>query len=193
MLETTYMGPQMADPHLTIKIVQSYVRHHTIGAGQVSELIASVHGALSRLGRPSHPEEALAPAVPVRQSVRHDYVVCLDCGYRGKMLRRHIGKRHGLSPQEYLTRWGLRTNHPLTAPGYTEHCSARAKQSGLGRKTGAGPSRIATPAAAANVDPKSEAKPGRRRSTRSSKSNVAQEAATAPVPTKKTRSRARAS
>jgi ROS/MUCR transcriptional regulator protein len=33
------------------------------------------------------------------------------CG--GKTLRRHISTRHGLSPDEYRRRWGLRSNHPL--------------------------------------------------------------------------------
>jgi len=40
-------------------------------------------------------------------------LVCLDCGYRGKTLRRHISTRHGLSPDEYRRGWGLRSNHPL--------------------------------------------------------------------------------
>src|SRR5215467_14031943 len=103
------------DPHLTARIVESYVRHHTVGTGQVSELITSVHGALAQLGRPSQPEEALTPAVSIRQSVRQDYVVCLDCGYRAKTLSRHISTRHSLSRDEYLKRWGLRKDHPLTA------------------------------------------------------------------------------
>jgi predicted transcriptional regulator len=110
MLETTDTNPQMVDPHLTTKIVQSYVQHHAVGAGQVSELITSVHGALSQVLRPNQPENVLTPAVPVRQSVRHDYVVCLDCGYRGRMLRRHISTRHGLNPDEYLKRWGCGGN-----------------------------------------------------------------------------------
>jgi hypothetical protein len=70
----------------------------------------------------------------VRQSVRHDYVVCLDCGHRGRTLRRHISTRHGLSRDEYLRRWGLQPDHPLTAPAYSEHRSTLAKQFGLGRK-----------------------------------------------------------
>src|SRR5215831_2510114 len=46
----------------------------------------------------------------------HDHVVCLDCGYRGKTLRRHIASRHGLTRDDYLKRWGLKSDHPLTAP-----------------------------------------------------------------------------
>ena len=89
------VGPQKVDPHLTAKIVRSYVRHHTVGAGEVSELITSVHEALAELGQPNQPDEVPTPAVPVRRSVHQDYVVCLDCGYKGKMLLRHISQQHG--------------------------------------------------------------------------------------------------
>ena len=73
------MNNEVLDPHLTTKIVTSYVRHHTVGTDQVSELISSVHRALGQLGRPVQPQEVLTPAVSVRRSVHHDYVVCLDC------------------------------------------------------------------------------------------------------------------
>jgi predicted transcriptional regulator len=93
-----------------------------------------VHRSLRELGRQAPVEEVLTPAVSLRQSVRQDYVVCLDCGYRGKTLRRHVSTRHGLSRVEYLQRWGLQNDHPLTAPAYSEHRSTLAKQLGLGRK-----------------------------------------------------------
>ena len=114
------MNNEVLDPHLTTKIVSSYVRHHMVGADQVSDLITSVHRALGQLGQPVEPREVLTPAVSVRRSVHHDYVVCLDCGYRGKTLRRHITTRHGLSRDDYLKRWKLKSDHPLTAPSYTE-------------------------------------------------------------------------
>ena len=134
MNEESTMNNEVVDPHLTTKIVTSYVRHHTIGLDRVSELITSVHRALGGLGQPVHPQEVLIPAVTARRSVHHDYVVCLDCGYRGKMLRRHITTRHGLSRDDYLKRWGLKRDHPLTAPGYSERRSMLAKERGLGRK-----------------------------------------------------------
>jgi predicted transcriptional regulator len=194
MPETTVMDPQKVDPHLTSKIVRSYVKHHTVGTGQVSELITSVHGALSQLGRPNQHQEVLTPAVSVRQSVRHDYVVCLDCGYRGKTLRRHITAQHGLSRDQYRQRWGLRSNHPLTAPAYSEQRSTMAKAVGLGQKTKAGVASAAAPAVpvSADADSKSEAKPIRRRSNRStSKSDLASEAAAENTPTRSRRSRSR--
>jgi len=128
------MSDEVLDPHLTTKIVTSYVSHNTIAADQVSDLISSVHRALGRLGQPAQPQDVLTPVVSVRRSVHHDYVVCLDCGYRGKTLRRHIATRHGLNRDEYLKRWGLKADHPLTAPGYSEQRSALAKELGFGRK-----------------------------------------------------------
>ena len=128
------MDAQTVNPLLTAKIVGSYLRHHTVGASELPDLIATVHRSLRELGRQAPVEEVLTPAVSVRQSVRPDYVVCLDCGYRGKTLRRHISSRHGLNRDEYLRRWGLRPDHPLTAPAYSERRSTLAKQLGLGRK-----------------------------------------------------------
>ena len=136
------MDAQTVNPLLTAKIVGSYLRHHTVGTSELPDLIATVHRSLRELGRQAPVEEVLTPAVSVRQSVRHDYVVCLECGYRGKTLRRHLNSRHGLNRAEYLRRWGLQPDHPLTAPAYSEHRSSLAKQLGLGRK----PKAEATPA-----------------------------------------------
>ena len=163
------MDIETVDPLLTAKIVGSYVRHHRLGPDQLPDLITSVHRALNELGQPNPPEEVLTPAVSVRQSVRHDYVVCLDCGYRGQMLRGHINRQHGLSRDEYLKRWGLRHDHPLTAPAYSERRSTLAKDIGLGRKATAEVAPAATDPVSppADADVKSEAKPTRRGRPRS--------------------------
>jgi predicted transcriptional regulator len=129
------VNTERVSPHLTAEIVRGYVRHHRLGPDQLPDLIASVHRAMGQLGQPPEPEEVRTPAVSVRRSVHRDYVVCLDCGYRGKTLRRHLGTRHGLNADEYRQRWGLRTNHPLTAPAYSEHRSTLAKELGLGRRS----------------------------------------------------------
>lgn len=123
------------------KIIASYVGNHTLAPEQLSALIISVQQAISQLGKPVEPEPARTPAVPVRRSVQRDHVVCLECGFKGKTLRRHLGMRHGLQVTEYLRRWDLSSDHPLTAPAYSEQRSAMAKQLGLGRKRSRGRTR----------------------------------------------------
>jgi predicted transcriptional regulator len=188
------MDAQSVNPLLTTKIVGSYLRHHTVGASQLRDLITTVHRSLSEAERPSPPEVLLTPAVSVRQSVRHDYVVCLDCGYRGQTLRRHISSRHGLSRDEYLKRWGLQHDHPLTAPAYSEHRSTLAKQLGLGRKpkTDAAVTSMPVEPAASGVDEAVQENPKPRRTTRSgSKSDVVDKAALEPTKTRQRRPRSR--
>jgi predicted transcriptional regulator len=168
---------------LTARIVRGYVQHHSLGPDQLPDLIASIHRTFGQLGRPPEPDEVLIPAVSVRRSVHRDYVICLDCGYRGKTLRRHIATRHGLSADEYRQRWVLRSDHPLTAPAYSEHRSTLAKQLGLGRKSTAAvvPATATVEPAAANVEQQVDAspKPGRTRRSRS-QSDVVHETAAEP-------------
>jgi predicted transcriptional regulator len=179
------MDAQSVNSLLTAKIVGSYLRHHTVGAGQLPDLITTVHQSLGQLGRQVPVEEVLTPAVSMRQSVRHDYVVCLECGYRGKTLRRHISTRHGLSRGGYLQRWGLQHDHPLTAPAYSERRSTLAKQLGLGRKPKADAASPPIPAesATANVEEQVGPNPKPKRTTRSgSKSDAVAEGASEPKP-----------
>ena len=51
------MNNEVVDPHLTTKIVSSYVRYHAVGVTQVSELITSVHRALAQFGQPIQPNK----------------------------------------------------------------------------------------------------------------------------------------
>jgi len=189
------MNTEEISPHITAMIVSSYVRHHTVGANQLSDLITTVHRAIGQLRQPVQPEEVLVPAVSVRRSVHHDYVVCLDCGYRGKTLRRHISTRHGLTRNEYLMRWSLPSDHRLTAPAYSDRRSEMAKSLGLGRK----PRAVVAPAvpstaapAPAEDDRGSGATPTRRRRSRAAakSADVANEAVAA-TPARKRRPRSR--
>jgi predicted transcriptional regulator len=128
--EAKYQG---AYPQLVTKIIASYVSHHNVSPEQIPDLINSVHRTFDNLGKPTEPTGVLTPAVPVRRSVQRDAVVCLDCGWKGKMLRRHLSTRHGLTGEQYLKRWSLPSDHPLTAPTYSEQRSSLAKELGLGR------------------------------------------------------------
>jgi predicted transcriptional regulator len=126
--------PQAVDLSLVVRIVRSYVAQNAIGIDQLAGLIAEVHRSLSGLGKSAPPPGPLVPAVSIRGSVQRDYVVCLECGFHGRAIRRHLSIRHGLTPGQYRGRWKLSADHPITAPAYSERRSTMAKQIGLGRK-----------------------------------------------------------
>jgi len=119
---------------LAAKIAAAYVRRNQIGSDQLATLISTVHQALVGLGKAATEAEVeRTPAVPIRRSVHRDYVVCLECGWRGQMLRRHLATSHGSTVEQYRVQWNLPREHPMTAPGYSERRSTLAKQIGLGR------------------------------------------------------------
>lgn len=127
--------PGSANRELATEIVAAYVRRNQITSDQLPTLIKTVHQVLSRLGAPAEvvgPEHA--PAVPIRRSVTRDVVVCLECGWKGSMLRRHLMTRHELGVDQYRSRWKLSLDHPITAPGYSERRSAMARRLGLGQR-----------------------------------------------------------
>jgi predicted transcriptional regulator len=121
------------DPRLIAEIVCGYVSHNSVAASDLPNLITVVHRSLAELGQPAEIRKTSAPAVAINRSHGRDFVICLECGWRGKTLRRHFTARHGLSSRDYRARWNLRDTHPLTAPAYSEHRSLLAKQLGLGQ------------------------------------------------------------
>src|SRR5438445_1542816 len=128
------LPPPTLDRELTTNIVAAYVRHSQIGSDQLGTFISTVHQALTSLGKPAAELNGeRTPAVPIRRSVHRDYVVCLECGWRGQMLKRHVATGHGLTVEQYRARWNLTREHPMTAPGYSEQRSSLSKQIGLGR------------------------------------------------------------
>ena len=118
------------------QIVAAYLRKNSVGLSDVPTVIAQVYQSLTDLTQP--PPAEPEPAVPIRRSVTPEYVVCLDCGAKSKMLRRHLTSAHNLTPAEYRERWKLPADHPLVAPRYAAARSELAKAAGLGTRHGRG-------------------------------------------------------
>lgn len=120
---------------LTAKLVAAYLGNTTIAIGDVPTLIASTYAALVNTASPEPaPAEPQPPAVSVKKSVTADAIVCLECGKRQKMLKRHLHTAHGLSVEDYRSKWSLPADYPMVAPDYAARRSQLAIDHGLGRK-----------------------------------------------------------
>lgn len=122
---------------LTSDIVAAHVSNNDVAVTDVPGLITSVYSALAKLGETPVVEETRPqPAVAVRNSVKPDYIVCLEDGKKLKMLKRYLRTNYNMSPEEYRARWGLAADYPMVAPNYAAKRRDLAKQIGLGRKPG---------------------------------------------------------
>lgn len=131
---------------LTADIVAAHVGHNRIGTEDLPALIANVHAALTGLDKAPAEETATEqkPAVPIRSSVKPDYIVCLEDGRKLTMLKRYLQTRYNMTPQQYRQKWKLPADYPMVAPNYADRRRDLAKAMGLGQKVKASD----TPAAA---------------------------------------------
>lgn len=103
-------------------------------AAELPALINQVNQALTGLGQPLAQPAMLTPAVPVKRAVQDASITCLDCGFKAKMLKRHLMTAHGMTDDEYRTRWGLPRDYPMVARNYSARRSELAKALGLGQR-----------------------------------------------------------
>jgi predicted transcriptional regulator len=118
------------------EIVAAYLRRNSVAATDVPAVIVQVYQALAGIGRaqPGTEETGMKPAVPIRRSVTNEFLTCLECGAKAKMLRRHLKATHNLTTDDYRARWNLPLDYPVVAPNYRARRSEIAKTFGLGRR-----------------------------------------------------------
>jgi predicted transcriptional regulator len=134
-------------------------------AGEVPDFLRAMHEAVAGLSVPTQSAEQPkteaehVPAVSARKSLAsRDHIISLVDGKPYKSLRRHLSK-HGMTPDDYRKRYGLKADYPMVAPAYADQRREMAKKIGLGRK----PKQPADEGEQALA-----AKPTRRRSAKSS-------------------------
>ncbi|HEY0413233.1 MAG TPA: MucR family transcriptional regulator [Allosphingosinicella sp.] len=134
---------------LTADIVAAHVAYNRVAVGEIGDLVAQVHGALTGLGAPPPAppqDDRKVGAVSVRASVKPDHLVCLACGRKQKTLKRHLATAHRLTPAQYRADYRLPDSYPMVAPDYARQRREMAIKIGLGQK-GRGRRKAAKPAA----------------------------------------------
>ncbi|MDZ7895018.1 MAG: MucR family transcriptional regulator [Sphingobium sp.] len=110
------------------------------GEGQLADGMAVATGSRLSGGdpAPARRSEPQQPALPIRQSVKPDYIACLECGERHTKLRAHLTSAHQIAKADYLAKWKLPADYPLVAPNFAQAQYERARKLGLkGPKGGA--------------------------------------------------------
>lgn len=68
-----------------------------------------------------HPLSSSSSAYPATNTHRvRGQLTCLECGKEMGLLRRHLVKEHGMSPEEYRRKWGLPESFEFSSVAYQE-------------------------------------------------------------------------
>lgn len=123
----------------TAEIAAAFAANQRCTAEELAALVPAIYRELAGLGptpEPVAPEEPIyQPAVSVRSSIKPDCLISLIDGKAYKSLKRHLSG-HGLTPEQYRERYGLKPDYPMVAASYSETRRMLAKKIGLGRKPG---------------------------------------------------------
>ena len=143
----------------TSQIVSAYIANRGSEELNLTALTSDVYATLRNLASADAAQHSTnvtggsnrKPVVSVEDSVKADYLVCLEDGTRVKMLKRHLKTAYGMSPEQYRARWDLPATYPMVAPNYAKVRSNLAKQIGLGRRSSLSVAKARMNAAAANL------------------------------------------
>lgn len=149
---------------MTADLVAAFVSNNSVPAAELPILLVQVHGAFVSLSAPPAAEagseiEKPTPA-QIKKSITPDALISFVDGKPYRTLKRHLSV-HGLSIDEYRTRYGLPSDYPAVAANFSAARSALAKQLGLGNQR-----RKAEPAPEPALEPTTASKPKRPGRTR---------------------------
>ena len=151
--EETALNPVELATELTIAWLGN--QNNRVAAEEVPAFLRTMHATLTELssGTSSEavaeeaPSAEFTPAVSVRKSLgSKDHIISLIDGKPYRTLRRHLST-HGLTPEEYRSRYNLKPDYPMVAESYSAQRREMAKKIGLGSK-GRGGQPKAAPASA---------------------------------------------
>ena len=117
----------------TGQISAGYFSNNQVDEKKITSVIENIYSCLVSISDKTA-SYALEPVVDVKDSVKADYIVCLEDGKKLKMLKRYLKAKYNMTESEYKEKWGLPRDYPMIAPNYAKKRSLLAKKSGLGQR-----------------------------------------------------------
>ena len=128
-----------------VKLAVDIVIANSTGRGfsteQLTQMLKSVAGSLEGLAietgemvaAESSSPESNVPA-DWKTSIGKDTIICMICGYSGKLLTPHLKSKHMTTPKDYRKQFEIPTGTPLVSKAYGAKRRKIAKESGIGEK-----------------------------------------------------------
>jgi predicted transcriptional regulator len=122
---------------LAAEIVAAQAAASKLSSEEINELIKQTYESLKKVKADEEggeAEEAAAPAMDPKKSIKQNSVTCLECGKKFKILTKRHLKEHGLTPKEYRTKYGFKARQPLSAKSLSAKRRKVAKEQNLGQR-----------------------------------------------------------
>ena len=121
----------------TSRIVGAYLQSNKVDVNDIPKVIFVVYQALYNCQCDDQNQNGSSTCTfgdnNNKQTIYEDYLVCLEDNKHVKMLRPYLKRKHNLTPQEYIRKWNLPHDYPMTCPAYTDMRRKLAKKIRLGK------------------------------------------------------------
>ena len=127
---------------LVAEVAAAYFANSHVAPTDIPQVISQIATSLGSIAASAAQAEPVAEEPPsavrltaaqVRKSITADALISFEDGKRYKTLKRHLST-HGLTPAQYVEKWGLPRDYPMTSASYSAARSAMAVSFGLGQK-----------------------------------------------------------
>lgn len=120
---------------MAMEVVKAQASVRPMTPEEVVEMLDTI---TKKLSGETAPEVVEQPAVDIlpKNSVKEKSVICLECGKSFKVLtKRHLAT-HGITPEEYREKYGLKKGFALVAKALQRSRRARMKEMKLWERRG---------------------------------------------------------
>ena len=122
-----------------LEIVKAQAGSRPMTEEEILSMVKSVASGIAALttGQPVlGQEEAAAPGMDPKKSIKEASITCLECGKSFKVITRKHLLTHGLTPDEYRAKYGMKKGAPLIAKGLQRERRKKMKDMRLWEKKG---------------------------------------------------------
>lgn len=98
-----------------LEIVKAQAGVRTMTEEEITSMVKKIAEGIKGVAEGSVPREEAPAGLDPKKSIKEKSVTCLECGKSFKVLTRKHLATHGLTPEEYREKFGMKKKMPLVS------------------------------------------------------------------------------
>ncbi|WP_432734445.1 MucR family transcriptional regulator [Maridesulfovibrio sp. FT414] len=119
-----------------LEIVKAQASVRTMSEEEMTSMVRKLSAGIQAIAENSMPAQEESPVCDPRKSIKEKSIVCCECGKSFKIITKKHLASHGLTPDEYRERYGLKKKSPLVCKSLQRERRKKMKEMKLWTKRG---------------------------------------------------------
>ncbi|WP_320006646.1 MucR family transcriptional regulator [Maridesulfovibrio sp.] len=119
-----------------LEIVKAQASVRTMSEEEMTSMVRKLSTGIQAIAENTIPAQEEAPACEPKKSIKEKSIVCCECGKSFKIITKKHLASHGLTPDEYREKYGLKKKTPLVCKSLQRERRKKMKEMKLWTKRG---------------------------------------------------------